>query len=58
MLFFRQKQEKIENYPINQLSSLGLSKNFIRWYLKEWIKKNFKEVDKNTKENSYSKVKI
>ena len=58
MFVFRLKQQKIENYSINQLNKIGLSRRFINWYLKEWMKKNLNEVDKSTKEKACSKVKI
>jgi len=58
MFVFRLKQKKIHDYPIDQLNSIGLSSKFVSWYLKEWTKRNFKEIDKNAKEKPTPKVKI
>ncbi len=44
MLIFRLKQKKIEDYFNQNVNSLGFSKRFFRWYLKEWKRKNLSEV--------------
>jgi len=44
MLIFRLKQKKIEEFLNQNVNSLGFSKRFFRWYLKEWKRKNLSEI--------------
>ena len=47
MLNFRVKQKKIEDFFFQKKNSIGVSTNFLKWYLKEWKDRNL----------SYSKLK-
>ena len=40
MLNFRVKQKKIEDFFFQKRNSLGVSTNFLKWYLKEWKYRN------------------
>ena len=58
MLVFRYKQKKINNYPVYQLNSIGLSNKFLSWYTQIWKENNFREDKKNSKKKASSKKKI
>jgi len=40
MLIFRVKQKKIDDFFYQKRNSLGVSTNFLKWYLKEWKDRN------------------
>ena len=44
MFNFRVKQKKIEDFFYQKRNSLGVSTNFLKWYLKEWKRKNFHKI--------------
>ena len=41
MFTFREKQKKIDDFQNQKKNSLGVTNNFMNWYLKEWKRKNF-----------------
>ena len=51
MFNFRVKQKKIEDFLFQKRNSLGVSTNFLKWYLKEWKYRNLSnsKLKKNKK---------
>jgi len=41
MFYFRLKQKKIKDFFYQKRNSLGVTNNFMKWYLKEWKRINF-----------------
>lgn len=48
MFNFRLNQKKIEDFFHQKRNSLGVTTNFLKWYLKEWKRKNLQKT-KNSK---------
>jgi len=46
MFNFRLKQKKLEDFHNQKRNSLGITKLFLNWYLKEWKQRNLQKVKK------------
>ena len=49
MLSFRLKQKKLEDFRNQKKNSLGVTTNFMNWYLKEWKRRNLQKTKNKTK---------
>jgi len=47
MFTFRVKQKKLEDFQNQKKNSLGVTNNFLNWYLKEWKRKNLYKTKKS-----------
>ena len=55
MFNFRLKQKKLEDFRNQKKNSLGVSNNFLSWYLKEWKRKN---LLKRKVQNNYNSIPV
>lgn len=44
MFNFRLKQKKLEDFQAKKKNSLGVTNDFLNWYLKEWKRQNLQKV--------------
>jgi len=49
MLNFRLRQKKLDDFHNQKKNSLGVTNNFLNWYLKEWKRRNLKKNQNNNK---------